>query len=80
MTAPRWSASSRTTKSFERRWRDDVLPSLAAHGANYHLGTGPRQIQSTVDQLRADLKANPLPTPDGPPVDHNALDAPCWMR
>ncbi|MGP4016627.1 alpha/beta hydrolase [Saccharopolyspora sp. 5N708] len=61
--------------AFERRWREDVLPWLAAHDANYHLGTDARQVQSTVDDLRAALKANPLPVPDGPPVDHNALDA-----
>ncbi|MCI2418914.1 alpha/beta hydrolase [Saccharopolyspora sp. K220] len=60
--------------AFERRWRADVLPWLAAHDANYHLGTDPAQVQATVDGLRAALKANPLPVPDGPPVDHNALD------
>lgn len=60
--------------AFERRWREDALPWLAAHDANYHLGTDPRQVQATVDELRADLKANPLPAPEGPPVDHSALD------
>ncbi|MEV5543141.1 alpha/beta hydrolase [Saccharopolyspora shandongensis] len=61
--------------AFERRWREDVLPWLAAHDADYHLGTDPQQVQATVDELRAALKADPLPSPDGPPVDHNALDA-----
>jgi pimeloyl-ACP methyl ester carboxylesterase len=60
--------------AFERRWREDVLPWLAAHDAKYHLGTDPRQVQATVDGLRAALKADPLPVPAGPPVDHNALD------
>ncbi|GAA0507310.1 peptidase [Saccharopolyspora subtropica] len=60
--------------AFQRRWREDVLPWLAAHDGTYHLGADPRQVQDTVDGLRARLKAHPLPVPDGPPVDHNAFD------
>lgn len=60
--------------AFERRWREDVLPWLAAHDDQYQLGSSPRQVQFTVDQLREGLKRQPLPTPQGP-LDHNALDA-----
>ncbi|MER7013033.1 alpha/beta hydrolase [Saccharopolyspora sp. NPDC000359] len=62
-------------RSFERRLREDLLPWLAAHDANYHLGTTPEQVQATVDKLRAQLKENPLPGPDGVPIDHLALDS-----
>ncbi|KAA5836302.1 alpha/beta hydrolase [Saccharopolyspora hirsuta] len=61
--------------AFERRWREDLRPWLAAHDATYHLGATPEQVQATVDELRAELKANPLPVPGGAPVDHGVLDA-----
>ncbi|MER7077524.1 TAP-like protein [Saccharopolyspora kobensis] len=61
--------------AFERRWREDLRPWLAAHDETYRLGTTPEQVQATVDGLRAELKANPLPVPDGLPIDHNVLDS-----
>ena len=61
--------------AFERRWREDLRPWLAANDATYHLGATPEAVQTSVDELREQLKANPIPSPDGPPLDHNALDA-----
>ncbi|GAA2816144.1 alpha/beta hydrolase [Saccharopolyspora taberi] len=63
--------------AFERRWREDLRPWLAANDGSYHLGATPEAVQATVDELRAKLKANPIPpeVPGGPATDHNALDA-----
>lgn len=60
--------------AFERRWTEDLRPWLAAHDATYRLGATPEQVQATVDEVRAELKANPLPNPGGPPIDQGVLD------
>ncbi|GAA4611042.1 alpha/beta hydrolase [Saccharopolyspora hordei] len=61
--------------AFERRWREDLRPWLAAHDATYHLGGTAEAVQATVDGLRAALAEEPLPVPDGPPIGPTELDA-----
>ncbi|WP_249124335.1 alpha/beta hydrolase [Saccharopolyspora erythraea] len=61
--------------AFERRWREDLRPWLAAHDDVYGLGATPDAVQKTVDELRAELKRNPVPNPEGAPLDHNAFDS-----
>lgn len=60
--------------AFERRWTQDLRPWLASADDVYGLGATPEQVQRTVDDLRARLKQDPIPAPEGE-LDHNALDA-----
>ncbi|WP_433870554.1 alpha/beta hydrolase [Saccharopolyspora sp. CA-218241] len=59
--------------AIERRWREDLRPWLAEGDHAYGLGATPEAVQATVDRVRAELKANPIPTPNGP-LDHNVVD------
>ncbi|GIH94570.1 alpha/beta hydrolase [Planobispora siamensis] len=51
----------------------DFLAFAAERDAVYHLGTTPQEVGRTFDRLIAALDRQPLPIPDGPLIDGNAL-------
>ncbi|GII05225.1 hydrolase [Planobispora takensis] len=51
----------------------DFLAFVAGRDAVYHLGATPDEVRRTFDRLIAALDRQPLPVPDGPVLDGNAL-------